>query len=162
MTQPSITSDALPRVKHPWRRFLARQLDNEIYFIIWFAVSMLALRWNTGRGLFVILLEAYITFFLMLLFEPLLLCTLGTTPGKWIFGLRVRDDRGGKLTYSSALLRTWRVFHYGYGFGIPFYNLYRNYKCYKICRISTSSKQTAKSRKSILRSHQAKGSSWIT
>lgn len=129
----SVPPDALPKVKHPWRRYFARNLDIVIYDLIWSAFSLLALRWNTGSFSFLILLEVYISFGLMLIIEPILLSTLGTTPGKWIFGLRVRADDGSKLSYSAALRRTWGVFHYGYGFAIPIYSLYRNYQSYKIC-----------------------------
>ena len=66
--------------------------------------------------------------------EPLLLCTWGYTPGKWIFGLAVRNRDGGKLTWGRALSRTWGVFARGEGYGIPIYVLWRNYKCWRRCR----------------------------
>ena len=76
----------------------------------------------------------------MLVVEPLLLSTWGYTPGKWIFGLQVKDTYGGKIYWTTAMARTWQVFAKGEGYGIPFYNLYRNYKSYRalslihICR----------------------------
>ncbi len=42
----------------------------------------------------------------MLLLEPLFLSLFGATPGKWIFGLRVTDNYGRRLTYRAALART--------------------------------------------------------
>jgi hypothetical protein len=128
------TDGETPKVKHPWRRYLARSLDMSIYSIIWGAVSMLVLRWNSPDGPLLKLLEAYITFGIMFLLEPLFLSTLGTTPGKWIFGLQVRDFGDTNLSYGAALSRAWGVFHYGYGYFIPFYSLYRMYKSYKMCR----------------------------
>lgn len=121
------------RVCHPWRRYFARGLDFMIYSIIWSAVRYLAFRWSPGTYSFVSLLDTYITFGIMLIIEPILLATLGTTPGKWIFGLQVRGVDGRKLSFYDALSRTWMMFHYGYGYSIPFYNLYRIYQSYKIC-----------------------------
>lgn len=46
---------------------------------------------------------------LMLVIEPLLLTAWGTTPGKKIFGLAVRDRDGGRLTYREGFWRTMEV-----------------------------------------------------
>lgn len=129
----SLGSDVLPRVNHPWRRFFARGLDVAIYATIWSAISYLALRWNTSASSSLRFLEIVIAFIMMLLLEPVLLSTLGTTPGKWLFGLQVRRYTGQKLSYLDALIRTWMVIQYGEGFSIPIYNIYRLYKSYKTC-----------------------------
>ncbi len=125
--------DALPTVAHPWRRYFARSLDLGLYGLLWGAVRLLLLRWNPDRSLLVTLLEDYLSIGLMLLVEPLLLCTLGTTPGKALFGLVIRDRDGRKLTWRAAMARTWGVFCRGMGYGVPFYQLYRNYKCCRTC-----------------------------
>ena len=70
---------------------------------------------------------------LVLAIEPLLLSTWGTTPGKWLLGLELRDHTGGKLSYMDGLQRTWGVLGAGYGFEIPVYSLYRLYKSYRTC-----------------------------
>ena len=69
----------------------------------------------------------------MLLIEPLLLSTCGTTLGKLVFGLIIRDMNGLKLTYKLASQRTFGVFSGGLGYGIPIYNIVRGIKCYKTC-----------------------------
>lgn len=74
------------------------------------------------------LLMAYLTWGVQFLLEPLLLSTWGFTPGKWLFGLAVRNADGGKLTFSQAFGRLSALFGRGEGWGIPFYALYRNYK----------------------------------
>ncbi|WP_300774772.1 flavoprotein, partial [uncultured Desulfovibrio sp.] len=61
----------------------------------------------------------------LLIFEPILLAAWGYTPGKWILGLRVRREDGRKLAWDDAVVRTAKVFLYGYGLGIPFINLWR-------------------------------------
>ena len=129
----SLNRDSTPMVAYPWRRFFARWLDLYLYSVLWSAFGLLVLRFNPPGGLFFTLLGSYLNYGTMLVVEPLLLSTWGYTPGKWLFGLQVRDTRGGKLTWSDALARTWGVFARGEGFGIPIYNLYRNYKSYRAC-----------------------------
>ena len=80
------------------------------------------------------LLCSYLAWTLTFLFEPLLLHLWGTTPGKWVFGLSVRDEDGQKLTLRTALARTLGVFVHGMGGGIPFYDLYRSYTVLPVLR----------------------------
>lgn len=119
---------------HPWRRFFARSIDSLIYSIIWSCIQYFVFRWHPDDNFLIALLLSYINYTLMIIIEPLLLCTWGTTPGKVIFGLTLRSRSGNKLTYSEALSRTFGVFGNGYGYGIPFYNLFRMYKCYNSSR----------------------------
>lgn len=127
--------DAVTTVEHPWRRYFARMLDGGLYSLPWVAVQMLLLRWNTSNDGFLLgLLNSYIGYGCMLLLEPLLLSTWGTTPGKWIFGLVLRSPEGKKLTFSQALGRTWQMFCRGMGGGIPIYNIYRLIRSWLSCR----------------------------
>ena len=128
-----LNKDSAPMVAYPWRRFFARWLDFALYGVLWSAFGLLVLRFNPPGGVFFSLLGSYLNYATMLVVEPLLLSTWGYTPGKWIFGLQVKDISGGKLTWTDAMARTWLVFAKGEGFGIPFYNLYRYYKSYRAC-----------------------------
>ena len=126
--------DELPTVDHPWRRFFARLMDLALYGLVWEALAQLLFRWNTSEfGWFLDWLTGYFTYLLMIFVEPLLLSTLGTTPGKLLFGLEVRRANGTKLTYGEALVRTFGVFRRGFGWGIPIYNLVRLVKCCRAC-----------------------------
>ena len=129
----NLKEDEAPTVSHPWRRYFARAVDTGLYGLLWTAVRLLLLRWNPSGGLLSTLLESYITFGLMLVIEPVLLCTWGYTPGKWIFGLRVRTLRGDKLSFGDAWFRTFGVFTRGFGWGLPIYNIVRLVKCCKAC-----------------------------
>jgi len=129
----SLSKDSAPMAPYPWRRFFARWLDIFLYGMLWSVFGMLVLRFQAPDGLFFTLLGSYLNYGTMLVAEPLLLSTWGYTPGKWIFGLQVRDRDGRKLYWTEALSRTWLVFARGEGFGIPFYNLYRYYKSYRAC-----------------------------
>jgi hypothetical protein len=51
--------------------------------------------------------------------EAGLLSTWGTTPGKALAGLTVRDATGAKLTFETALRRGYRVAFHGLGLGLP-------------------------------------------
>ena len=64
----------------------------------------------------------------MLLLEPLLLQKTGTTLGKRLLGLSVRNLSGAKLRYSEGLDRTARLIWRGLGAGIPIYCWVRLYK----------------------------------
>lgn len=129
----SLKKDSAPMVAYPWRRFFARWLDLFVYGLLWTAFGALVLRINLPDIWILRLLSTYLNYLTMLVVEPILLATWGYTPGKWIFGLQVRDRDGGKISWRDAKNRTWLVFAKGDGYGIPFYNLYRNYKSYKAC-----------------------------
>ena len=128
-----LRADAAPTVSHPWRRFFARTLDYTLCGLPWLLIRLFVLRWHPEQSLLVDLLNGYIAYGTQLLLEPLLLSTWGYTPGKWIFGLQVRDWNGNLLSFGQALDRTLGVFRQGEGYGIPIYNLYRHYKCYRRC-----------------------------
>ena len=129
-----LRSDAAPTVSHPWRRFFARSLDLSLCSLLWMAVCLFLFRWHPDNTWPIRLLNSYVAYGILLVTEPILLCTWGYTPGKWIFGLAVRNPLGQKLTWGKAVDRTWGVFARGEGYGIPFYRLWRKYKCYCQCK----------------------------
>ncbi len=129
-----LRSDAAPTVSHPWRRFFARSLDLSLCSLLWMAVCLFLFRWHPDNTWLIRLLNSYVAYGILLVLEPVLLCTWGYTPGKWIFGLAVRSPLGQKLTWGKAVDRTWGVFARGEGYGIPFYRLWRKYKCYCQCK----------------------------
>lgn len=50
--------------------------------------------------------------------ESLLIGLFGTTPGKWLLGLRVRDARGGPPGLARAFRRSFAVYARGLAFGL--------------------------------------------
>lgn len=131
LTPPA--ADSLPVVRHPWRRYLARLLDHSLCVLLLNAALVLTLRFTFGDGALNTLIQSYLAWGVQFLLEPLLLATWGTTPGKWIFGLKVRNAHGGKLTFREAAARLTALFGYGEGWSLPGYQLYRNYKCFRAC-----------------------------
>ena len=132
---PELKADALPTVNRPWVRFFARSLDMLLCSLVVSAVFYLLLRLPVGvaNNVFVRLIDLYLGWGILMVLEPLCLSTWGYTPGKWLFGLKVRDADGNKLTFSAAFERLAGVFHHGEGFSIPIYNLYRNWKSCSAC-----------------------------
>lgn len=143
--QPAVL-DVLPTAPWLWKRCLARLLDFTLVSTLLAVLRMLVLRqpfssewWIIKRyygfiGMpdHIIAWENALTAFAVLaVVEALLLCTLGTTPGKWAFGLRVFTSEGRKLTFWLALKRFWGIFVKGLGCTIPFYSLWRLWKSYR-------------------------------
>lgn len=129
--------DRIPPAGCPWRRYFARSLDLSLYGLIWSMVALWGFRANPAGQIPLpwAMLCNYAAWALVFVFEPLLLHFWGTTVGKWIFGLSVRDEDGNKLSISTALYRTWGVFIHGMGGGIPVYDLYRNIQCWRYCEV---------------------------
>lgn len=120
----------------PWQRFWARNLDlaltgtaAELFLALCCHVSV----FTTSSRIFQTLRLA-LGWALLFLLEPLAISTWGTTPGKWLLGLELRDAWGQKLSFTSARQRVWGVLGRAYGYEIPFYSLYRYYKSYRACR----------------------------
>jgi len=127
-------NDKLPRIAKPWRRYFARTFDIALYSLLWelllglvFHVNLLRL--NSFYDYFV----SFFAYIIMLVTEPLLLHLFGTTPGKWIFGLRLEDENGGRPTYSAGFQRTLSVIWRGMGWFIPIYSIIRLVKSHIQC-----------------------------
>ncbi len=123
----------------PWQRYWARTFDLSLAGAAAWAVMTLGFRVSVmgmaglPRWLFQAVSIA-LSWGALLLLEPLLLCTWGTTPGKWLLGLELRNKQGKKLTFRQGLRRTWGVLFTGYGLEIPLFSLYCLYRGYKECR----------------------------
>lgn len=86
-----------------------------------------------GRSSILNLLDSYIAIGMMLFLEPLWLRFFRTTPGKAIFGIRIKDFNGKKLTYRQGFERTFGLIGSRLGFNIPIYNFVRLWKSYNMC-----------------------------
>ena len=105
----------------PWTRYFARCIDLWLFSIMvgiaaaFFAPSIL----NVPE----VLLTAGILF-AWIFQESILLANCGTTPGKWLFKIKVRDCGGRNLKFSDALNRSFSVWSKGMGAGIPVFTLF--------------------------------------
>ncbi|MBR2047408.1 MAG: MerR family transcriptional regulator [Oscillospiraceae bacterium] len=112
--------DAPPRQSHPWRRYGARMFDLLLCSTISGRLLFYMPWWKLGGFA--------LNLIIMLVLEPALLCLFATTPGKAIFGIRVTDTEGKRLSYSDALERTWSVLWDGMALGIPLLELFFEYR----------------------------------
>lgn len=130
-----LKEDTIPKVTSPWIRYFARSIDAAIYMTLWNMFLSLVLHINIMETGFAGLAADLIAYnCLFLLAEPLMLSRFGTTPGKFLFGLRVTAETGARLTHGEALHRTWTVLKKGCGFNLPVYWIIRMYKSYRACK----------------------------
>lgn len=109
----------------PMRRLWARTLDFTIYNLILYLAAP-GLFQTEGFNLFLIVAEIL----MVIVIEPFLLCTVYTTPGKFVFGMTVTSLDGRRLTYKEALNRTLLVLQHGLGFCAPFLKEYMQISSY--------------------------------
>jgi len=112
--------------KRPWRRFWARMIDNISFMLITSVIIAIiypsVLDHSTLLFLFLLFIWTFI--------EAVLLSTWGTTPGKWLLKITIRDLNGVKLTLINALKRSLIIWASGLGAGIgifPFFTLVYQY-----------------------------------
>lgn len=119
----------------PWRRYFARGVDLAIYSFVFDAVASIVFKLNlSGLAFPQSFLSTVISAIIMFLVEPVFLSKWGTTLGKWIWGITVKNKWGDNLTYQEARSRTFEILQYGYGFHIPIYSLVRMWKSYTACK----------------------------
>lgn len=127
-----LEQDREPPLSIPWQRYFARTFDMGICGLLWFAIASLGFRYraytpSTGNNV----VNGIVGAVLMLLIEPFLLHFFGTTPGKWLLGMRIEGRHGRNPDLDCAFSRTAQVVFWGLGVGIPFFSIYRLYKSYK-------------------------------
>ncbi len=113
----------------PIRRMLARFLDFQIYNLLIVCFFMLVLE-NDIFGWINNFLDIVFVFTLTLLFEPILICLTGTTIGKFIMGISIKDKSGKRIGYVDALKRTCGVLVFGLGLQLPIIGVYAPWKSY--------------------------------
>jgi len=104
----------------PWVRYFARILD--IFFFSVLVGFMLGMFVPSVLDIPSALLGMAILF-IWIFQESILLANCGTTPGKWLFKMKVRNSKGQKLTFSEALNRSFSVWLKGMGAGVPIISL---------------------------------------
>lgn len=123
---------------HPWRRLFARTVDTctagfVLFLLLIFAFSATMPEQAAGFAKAVEnpIIAGVVLYLVWLPAESLLLSLFGTTPAKWLFGIRVAHPGGDLLSFSEALNRSFLVFVQGVGFGIPFVALFTQLFAYR-------------------------------
>lgn len=103
-----------------WRRFFARIFDLNITISLFILLS--------GHADYLVGVPSAVYAFCVLiawmLIEPIWLATLGTTPGKLLLGIKIRDQNNQKLSIIAGFKRSCSVWFYGFGVGILLISLF--------------------------------------
>ncbi len=100
---------------HLLRRFWARWLDMSVYAAAWWL-----LMYVVGRDIGAMITNLWVVLTIFIPWfaaESWLLHRFGTTPGKWLLGIRVINEDDSKLSFKSSIWRSTRVMIAGVGFG---------------------------------------------
>ena len=125
-------------IVHPWSRYWARIFDTNLFILlvipawsIFFSlrpsIANKIMELRQGGDLFI----AWVSVFLYVFVEPLLLSVWGTTPGKWFLKIRVRYSNNDKISYADAFERSSRIWLWGMVGWVPvlpIISLYLNYR----------------------------------
>lgn len=117
-----LQTDRVQTLNLPWRRFWARDLD---YLLCAILVGWLM---PESAGSVIRTVASLLT---LVLLEPAWLHLFATTPGKAIFGIRVTDLEGGRLSYRDAIQRTCTVLWEGECMRLPLISVYFHYRSYQ-------------------------------
>ncbi len=108
------TAGAKPKA-HLARRFWARWTDLTLYSALWWLGMYLGGR-DIGSAIanLWVLIPMFLPWFAV---EAWLIHRFGTTPGKWLMGLKVSNEDGSALALKESVWRALRVMITGIGFG---------------------------------------------
>jgi uncharacterized RDD family membrane protein YckC len=116
----------------PWRRYFARQFDTAVLGLVaWALVGIAAafvapqlfdtlLRPEVVENMFV---SAALTYLLAMPVVAVLVGLTGSSPGKWLFGVRVTRRDGRPIGLADAAMREARVWIRGMGLALPLVSL---------------------------------------
>lgn len=107
-------------MKKPFTRFLARIIDYSLFYTLFFLPLFFASLFEDGLT-YILVITA--TPLLWIPVETLLISLLGTTPGKALFGIHVRDQKERKLSLKDSFKRALLVWVKGIGLNIPAANI---------------------------------------
>lgn len=118
----------------PWIRFWARWIDTTIFLIIATLILIAVIHFIPYLTILLQIpdtLYGIIFLFTYVFIEAFLLSTLGTTPGKTLFKIKLRDKNHKKLSYKIALRRSFTVWYVGLGIGFPLIQIITQIYAYK-------------------------------
>ena len=119
MEEERLFPPPVPVKPRPFVRFWARWFDWHLYSVFAFGLMRL-------MGLDMVAAVASIMFMMTYLLpwaimEGISIHVTGTTPGKWLLGIRVQQIDGGQVTLGASVRRALRVIFYGIGLNVPIF-----------------------------------------
>ena len=115
---------------HPWRRYFARYLDYQLLFAGILLLLSVVLRIRPISSDTITLLN-YAVGIIAILPLSVMLRYWGTTPGKWVMGIRLESIHGGKLSGGEALYREGKIIWHGLGLFIPVVDIIQRVRAYR-------------------------------
>lgn len=112
----------------PWVRYWARSMDVGLFAILFGFVS--GFLYPITIKIPDIIINVII-FFVWLFVETVLLCACGTTLGKWLLGINIKNSAGKKLSFTDALKRSFSVWLKGLGMSLPFISIFTLISSYR-------------------------------
>ena len=111
----------------PWARYFARMFDSIfICFIFVLPLNFLGVKVSYTIVEFLIIMP-----FISIFFEPFCYSLFGTTPGKFLYSIKVLNKNGSNLSLKKALKRSLQVWIRGNGFNIAFIVAITNFVSYR-------------------------------
>lgn len=107
----------------PWVRYWARYIDTYMYVFIPVLILLPFVFLDNGNstllGILGLVFLGVLFLGLWIPVEAFLLSTIGTTPGKWLLRVKVRNADGSLLSFKQAIIRALKVWLRGEGLRIP-------------------------------------------
>ncbi|MBF0185969.1 MAG: RDD family protein [Magnetococcales bacterium] len=123
---------------HPWRRWFARMVDICTAGLLLLLLLMFALiatmpeqAAGFAKAIENPIVAGVVLYLVWVPAESVFLSLFGTTPAKWLFGIKVAHSGGNLLSLSESLNRSFLVLVQGMGFGIPFVALFTQLFAYR-------------------------------
>ncbi|HWS79229.1 MAG TPA: RDD family protein [Thermomonas sp.] len=138
LQQESLATAAVSEPR-PWPRYFARVIDSVLFGAVAMFVLALTLAFTTEKGAERLvgategvggLLVSNMLMYLLALLPIGCLLALAQTPGKWLFGIRVRNRDGSRMRLWKALKREAWVLVRGVGLGFPVVTLFTHIASY--------------------------------
>lgn len=119
---------------HPIRRYIARIVDSTICTTLLYLIFEVILRFNLDEDIITLCYVTIFAYVLEFLTEPLLISYFGTTVGKWLMGISLRDTASKeKLSIKASYARVGKLLWYGFGAYLPIYNFIREIRSMLKC-----------------------------
>ena len=114
----------------PWARFCARQFD--LYFVCFLWIIPINFAFGSGSDYsYVLAQHLMVSPFIYIFFEPFCISLWGTTPGKFLYGIRVLNKDSSKLSIKKSIKRSLQVYIRGMAFVLPIFSSIANYIAYR-------------------------------
>lgn len=141
----TVTGAIFPK---PIMRYIARLLDLtickffiNILFIFGFKVNPIGLALlsaysaqPSSNQAFLLSMYSILSIVVFYIAESVMIHYWGTTPGKRIFGIRISNEDGSKLSWKQAIKRSALVMVFGYGLHLQFLSLFTLINSYIRCK----------------------------